>query len=308
MAGTVGMTQKAHLKNPEVLKALLEADLEMSYLNAHLKFGVISTSDDTLVGQAGDRINVVAYNYLGSAEDVAEGEEISVERLQATEKISPVIKKSAKGLSISDEALLTAYGDPYGEALKQIQLSLRDKMDKDILAELNKAILTHDASLGGTDGTTPTPIEYSSILKGVGKFQDEEDGRYVLFIHPNQKVDIMSDKMFELANNLKDEFLTEGAIGRIAGCDVIVSRRVPFATDKYTNFICKPEAVKVLTKKGVQIEVERKAKTKSNEIYADTHYVCWLEFGDRVVKLITGAGFTTDTPKHWDAPNVVPRA
>lgn len=299
MAGTAGMTKKEHLKNPEVLRALLEADLEMTYLNAHLKFGVIATSDTTLEGQPGDRINVVAYNYLGSAEVVGEGEEISVERLQATEKISPVIRKCAKGLSISDEALLTAYGNPYQEALTQIRLSLRDKMDKDILAELNKAILVQDSK--------EAIIDYGAVISAVGKFQDEEDDNYILFIHPNQKVDIMGDKLFEKASDLKDTFLTEGAIGRIAGCDIIVSRRVPFADGVYTNFVCKSSAVKILTKKGVQIEVERKAKTKSNEIYADAHYVCWLEFGDRCAKLLTKEGYTTATPVHWGASNVVPR-
>lgn len=291
-----GVTVKANLKRPEVLQALLESDIEMRLIHAKLRFKELAIIDDTLVGQPGDKINVVAYNYIGDASVVGEGEEISIEQLTGTEKVSPEIRKTGKGVQITDEAILTAYGNPVGEAKAQIELAIRDKFDKDIMAELDKAVLVQD-------GSTEV-INYQSIVKGVGKFQDEEEGTYLLYIHPDQKVDLVADKMFEYAHNLKDSMLVEGALGKIGGCYVLVSRRVPRNAGVYTNYICKREAVKVLTKRGVQVEVDRNIRTQSNDIVATTHYVCWLQFGDRVVKLKTKAGFVTETPVKWDAPTI----
>lgn len=303
MAGSADMTKKAQLKRPEVLKELLEADLEMSLIGAKLKMKTIATMDNTLEGQPGDKINVIAYNYLGSAEDLAEGEEVTIDKLQAIEKISPEIKKVAKAIKITDEAVLSAYGDPVAEARKQIELSVKDKIDSNIMGSLDVAPLKHDNKAG--------IIDYGNILQAAGLFCDEEEEQYVLFIHPNQRVDIMSDKLFEKANLLKDELLTEGAIGRIAGCDVIVSRRVhddkgieSGTGENWVNYICKKEAVKILTKKGVELEVERNATTFSNTIIASAHYVTWLEFGDRAIRMINKKGYKAETPTHFDGANV----
>lgn len=300
-------TKKANLKNPEVLRELLEADLEMLHIQAKLRFAGISTIDNTLVGQPGDRINVVGYNYLGAAVDVAEAEEITIEKLQSTEKISPVIKKIGKGSSITDEALLTAYGDPVGETKKQIELAIKDKLDADIMKELGTAPLTHDNS--------SAIIGFDAIMEATGKFCDEEEENYVLFLHPNQKNDIVKDPNFEKASQILGGILTEGAIGRIAGCDIILSRRVPVAkvgesgseVDVFTNFIVKEKPVKILTKRGVLVETDRNIKGSYNEVVATAHYVCWLEFADKVVKMTNKRGYSADVPAHWEAENVTPR-
>ena len=297
----MAVTMKDKLKNPEIIKQLLEDDLSMDKIGAKLKFASIATFDNTLVGQPGDRINVTAYNYIGAAEEGTENGEITVEALTQTEKLSPIIKKLVKGTAITDEAIMTAHGDPLSELSKQITLSFQDKLDSSIQEELSKAplVTAEDPTLESDVTALPT-ISYNSLLEAQGLFCDEEDGQYTIFIHPNQKVDVLNQDTFEKADTLKDNLLLNGFIGRMAGVDFVMSRRVKKITigdtSYFENYIVKPEAVKVLQKREVFIEPEREAKYKRTSLFADAHYVTYLEFADRVVKCLFKAGFEADVP------------
>lgn len=304
MAQTAGLTSTKNLLIPEVLKELLEADLEMKYIHAHLKFGKIATIDTTLQGVAGDSVTVMAYNYIGAAEDVAEGELITATQLTASKTVSPKIKKAAKSTALTDEAAEITYGDPAKVLKEQIQLSISHKMDNDILTCLETAPLAYD-DLANTDGAgaTKAPIRYSSVLNAVGLFEDEDAEKYALYAHPRQRIDLLRDETFEKVSEItKDVMFFDGAIGRIADCDVVLSKRVPTVkvggagADKddvasYVNFIVKPDAVKVLTKRGMKIETERQPERSQTAVYVTALYTCWLEFGDRVVKLLSPAGY-----------------
>lgn len=304
MAVVTGTTVKRNLKDPEVLKELVESDLEMSYIHAGLKYGKVASIDNTLEGTAGSSITVIAYNYIGEAVEVGEGEEIAVSQLTGVQAVSPVVKKSGKGTAITDEAVEIAYGDPAGELKKQISLAIQHKIDNDILDCLKTAPLVYDDLTN--DVTKPKPIRYESVLNAVGKFEDEEIGNYAIFVHPNQRIDLLSDAAFEKVSEMtKDSFFFDGAIGKIADCDIILSRRVPTVKKggsgqdaeniaSYINFIVKPQAVKLLTKRNLLVETFRNAKRKQTEVYADAIYAVWLEFGDRVVKLLSPVGFGAD--------------
>lgn len=315
------LTVTKNLKDPEVLQTLLESDLEMSLIHAKLKYGKVAKIDDTLQGRPGSTVDVVAYNYIGPAVDTAEGATITISQLTQQEVKSPKIKKVTKGTALTDEAALVSYGDPVGAIAEQIRLSIRDKMDEDIRLALEDAPLVYDDTVNtaGASGTV-APIRYGSVLNAIGMFEDEELGDYAIFIHPNQRVDLMSDEAFtKVSDATKDTFFFTGAIGKIADADVIVSRRVPTTkvggagADKdniasYTNYIVKPDAVKLLTKRGVLVETKRAPEKTQTEVYAHAHYVCWLEFGDRVVKLKSKAkyGVANTIPAHLKgATNIV---
>ena len=73
-------------------------------------------------------------------------------------------------MSISDEAILSGYGDPVGEIGNQLIVSLASKVDGDVLALLTNATLIHPV-------VTVTPNEINNALVKMG--EDFEGDKYL---------------------------------------------------------------------------------------------------------------------------------
>ena len=101
------ITKLQNMINPEVLASMVDGELEFA-----IKFAPLATIDKTLVGRPGNTVSLPAYKMIGEAADVEEGEAIPVEAL-ATESVDVKVKKAGKGVRITDEAILSGYGDPY---------------------------------------------------------------------------------------------------------------------------------------------------------------------------------------------------
>ena len=124
----MAVTKLENMIDPEVMGAMIQAELPQA-----LKFTGIAQIDTTLQGRPGDEITVPSYKYIGDAVDVAEGAAIDYDLLETTtRKIS--IKKAAKGVELTDESVLSGYGDPVGEAQRQVRMALAAKIDNDVLA------------------------------------------------------------------------------------------------------------------------------------------------------------------------------
>ena len=108
------MTKLANLVDPEVM-----ADMVSATLPKKIKFTPIAHIDTTLVGQPGDTITVPKYAYIGDAEDIAEGVAMGTTVLTAS-TTKATVKKAGKGVEITDESVLSGYGDPLGNATDQL--------------------------------------------------------------------------------------------------------------------------------------------------------------------------------------------
>ena len=119
----MAITKIEDMINPEVLAPMISAKIEKKIIVSK-----IAKVDNTLVGQPGNEVTVPQYKYIGDAEDVAEGVAMGTAKLE-TGSTSFKIKKAGKGVSITDEAILSGYGDPVGESEKQLATSIANKIE-----------------------------------------------------------------------------------------------------------------------------------------------------------------------------------
>lgn len=261
----MAQTKIANVINPEVLADMIQGELT----NAIRFSNTVASIDTSLVAQPGDTIRIPVWAYIGNAADLAEGVADIPVVLSAT-SATATVKKVAKSVELTDEVILSGYGDPLGEASRQIALSIGGKVDADVLAALKTATLTAGDAL--------TSISYAGIVAATMKFGDEEVGEAkYLFVNPMQYGEILLDTRFEAA---APEVVRSGIVGRIAGCDVMVTKQLADGE----ALISKANAVKVYMKRDVMVEPDRNVLAKTNIIAADQHYVAKLVNAGKAVK------------------------
>lgn len=224
------LTKTTTLVNGDVFDPQVVSDMIKAKVSAKAAMTGYIKVDSTLSGNAGSTVTVPRWGYIGAAEDYAEGTPIDTTKMAFTTS-QYGIKKIGKGVMLTDEAQLSGYGNPMGTATAQIALSISEKLDNDRLDVLYESKNVCDASTAA--------IKYSAIVDGVDMFNEEEDSRKVILIHSKQKTQLRKDADFIAADKIGSDLLTNGAIGRIAGCDVVVSNKVKNEGGVYYNPIIK---------------------------------------------------------------------
>lgn len=206
------VTKLASLINPEVMADMINAKLEK-------KIRVIPYAkvDTTLQGNAGDTISIPKFEYIGDAVDVAEGEEIPTRELTATSK-QYTIKKAGIGGILTDEAVLSGYGNPVGELNNQVANSLASKCDEDAMNELYKADTAYMK--------TSEAIGYEAIVEAIDLFEEEVNSEKVMFIHPKQVSTLRKDPDFISREKYGNQVMIDGEIGMIANTRIVASKKV----------------------------------------------------------------------------------
>ncbi|WP_297637935.1 N4-gp56 family major capsid protein [uncultured Clostridium sp.] len=247
-------------------------------LPAKLRFGGLAKVDNTLVGQPGDTIKVEKYAYMGAAEKVEEGKAIPVGDLTMTSQ-SVTLAKAGKGFKLTDEEIQRRGNEVVNEGKNQLTMSIADKIDDDSYAALKTTKLKYNCA---------TSIKFQEILKAKALFQSENDGeKFALYIHPDQEADIILDPGFMPSSKLNDSYVVEGAIGRIAGCDVIKSLKVKKVANKYHDVIVRESALGIKLGKSVGIEDARDASVQTTTWYGSEVYVVYLAKDNGAVELVT---------------------
>lgn len=290
MSVNATMTVLGNLINPEVMTDMISATLPKK-----IKFSRIAGVDTTLEGREGDTVTIPKYAYIGDAEDVAEGVALGTVSLTAT-TTKVTVKKAGKATEISDEAILSAHGDTVGESVNQLAMAVASKIDDDCVRALNTATLKYDGSTGA--------ISYEGIVKAIDLLEDESDTPVskVIFVHPKQVTQLRLDADFRDLNKYPMPVIMTGAIGSIAGAQVIVSKRV--TTDESGNYVnpivvvdtadpneattadkfaTSSPALTIYLKRAVNVETDRDILKSTNVIKTDEHYVVALTNDSKVV-------------------------
>lgn len=265
-------TMMAQMINPEVMGDMINAKIE-----ALAKLTPYAKVDTSLVGVPGDTKTVPSWNYIGDAEDVAEGAEVGLTQMTAS-SATFTIKKAMKAVGITQEAINSGLGNPVGQAEHQLAKSIVGKVDNDVL----EAALT-----GSVIVDTGAVIGYEGIVSATTKFEDEEDGtEKVMFIHPKQEGQLLLDPNFLSADKFTAGVAVNGAIGKIAGCWIKKSKKIKAKSGAYTCPIIKMEpdspeteytedelpALTIFLKKDVSVDHEWFPKKQQHDITAAKYY------------------------------------
>ncbi len=272
-------TKIEQMVNPEVL-----ADMVSAKLPKMIKFTPLAYVERELVGQPGNTVTVAKWVYSGDAKDITEGEAIVPDQL-TTDKSTMTIKKAGKGVEVTDEALLSGYGDPLGQAAHQIALAIANKVDNDLATEAAKA----------TQYVDDAPTTGDALDKALAVFSDEEDAHYVAVINPEDAIALRSNTVKEWlrGSEIGANTVVSGTFGETHGAQIVRSKKVtkgkgflvkvsPVETD--TDDVAKYGAFVINLKRDVAIETDRDILKKTTVITGDEHYGVYLYDPTKVVK------------------------
>lgn len=205
-------TTLSDLINPEVMADMISAKVPDKIIVTPF-----AKVDSTLTGQPGDTITVPQYAYIGDAVDVAEG--VAAETVKLTSSTTQVkVKKAMKAVELTDEAVLSGYGNPVGEANNQLAKAIASKADADAMEALINAQLIYDGS--------GAQVAYAGIVDAIDLFNEEINTEKVMFVHPKQVTKLRKDSDFISADKYTSGVMVSGEIGTVANTRIVPSRRV----------------------------------------------------------------------------------
>ncbi|ASH42173.1 N4-gp56 family major capsid protein [Listeria monocytogenes] len=272
-------TKLANLIDPEVMAPMISAQLPKA-----IKFGGIAPIDNSLEGQPGSEITVPKFKYIGDAQDVAEGAAIDYSALE-TESVKHGIKKAGKGVKITDEAVLSGYGNPVGEAQTQIRMSIASKVDNDILAEALTTTLEVKSAINidlidqieNTFVDAPDAIEDEAITSTGVLFLNHKDAA---------KLRKEAAESWTRASQLGDNLLVKGVFGELLGWEIVRTKKLTVGT----GLAVKAGALKTFLKRNILAEVGRDMDHKLTKFNADQHYAVALVDETKAVKVVPVSG------------------
>jgi len=270
----MAVTMLQDLINPQVMADMISAELENK-----LRATKFFKTNRTLTGRAGDTITVPAWKYIGAAADLPENERGEVTQME-TQDISYTVKKAVKNVSLTDESVLSGYGDPVGEATRQLRMSIQDKMDDDAI-ELLKGITADNGHVHNITGA----ITYNDIIDALylmEQFREEQGIPAWLMVSPATAKDIRkSPEFIDNPTALRDRTISNGTIEQFAGCIIIISGKL----SDNEAYILTPNCFTAFMKRDISVESEREMLYKRTLIGSDCHYVVAVEDYDKLVAI-----------------------
>lgn len=285
-------TMIADLINPEVMADMISAKVEKKIVVAPF-----AKVDNTLVGQAGNTITVPQYKYIGDAEDIAEGVACETVKLEAS-TTQATVKKAMKAVDITDEAVLSGYGEPVAQANEQLAKSIAAKLDNDALDAITtiyeESTAPNGVQLVFDNNGAPAAISYAGIVDAIDLFAEEVQSEKVMFVNPKQVTKLRKDADFISADKYNNDVVMRGEIGLIAGTRIVPSKKViQDESGNYLNPIVKlnndaeseedAPAITIYLKRDTNVEQERDTLARKTMISVDKHYTVALSNQSKVV-------------------------
>jgi N4-gp56 family major capsid protein len=283
----MAITKLSDLINPEVMGNYVDTKM----IDA-IKLSPLCSINTELQGNAGDTLTIPVYSYIGEADTISEAGTVTSVILQATSS-TVGIQKIVKNVDISDEALLSAFGDPISEIERQFAMSMAEKIENDLYTAIEGISATRvldystDNESGGT-ALTAQPIDKETISDAIMELFGEDFNEEVyMIVSPYQYAQLRKDADFVSIQN--GQAVINGVVGQIYGVNLIVSNRVvaneattTVGSYFYKNAIVKQGGLEILLKRNTTIETDRNVATKVSTISADRHYGVYVKNESKV--------------------------
>lgn len=278
----MAQTLLANMVNPEVM-----ADMIDKKLVDLMRFAPLAEIDTTLQGRPGDTITLPSFNYIGDANTLSEGASLNTVVLSTT-KANATIHKVAQGVEITDEAVLSGFGDPIGEAVDQLALAIASRVDNEVLSILH-AIDANSPMYMATANNTVYPAA-TDIIAGLTLFgEDIDDGATIALVSPavyQQMRTVSGANAWVPASEIAAGIAVRGVVGEFQGCQVVVSNKLKTTGDGVGDiFLVKPGALRIFLKRDTLVESSRDILKFTTVITASKHFVAYLYNAAKAVRI-----------------------
>jgi hypothetical protein len=243
--------------------------------NSHLDLARFVTVDNTLVGVAGMKKIINRYTATkNNTEKLAMGVGNSKSIEVSFTPVEYTIALAQNKFSYYDEQEMT---DPMlvPVGMEMAGADLYNTQNADIFAEFNKTSQTVDTSALDFDAfADASAVLNLENLEGVEKFA---------FVCP---LDVA-----EIRKNMKETlqyvqaFATSGYVGSVAGINIYTKKDAV----EGTVIMGTKQAVTLFNKRGIEIEQERDADVRKNDIFSRKYYVVALTDETKAVKIVKKA-------------------
>lgn len=253
---------------------VLANEIEDQY-NSKLDLIRFCTVDNSLVGVAGDTKKINVYSATNGTEKLAmgEGNTQNIEVTYSQEEYT--IQMAQNRFPYYDEEEMR---DPLvvQTGLRHMTTDMFNTVQADIFAEFNKATQTVNVSSGDYFAAF---VDAVALLPG----ENQEDLEVFAFVHPKDKATIRK----ALKDDLKyvEAYVRAGYIGTVAGVNLYTK------ADAVEGTICggTREAVTLFNKRGTEVEQERDANIRLNEIYSRKYYLAAMTDATKCFKIVKSA-------------------
>lgn len=240
-------------------------------LNSKLDLVRFCTVDNSLVGVAGDTKKVRVYQATNGTEKLAMGDGNSKNIEVTYADVDYTIQLAQNRFPYYDEELMK---DPMviQTGLRHMTTDMVNTLQDDIYAEFAKATLAVEGA----------SFAFGDFVDAVAKLEMEniEGVEVFAFVAP--------EDMATLRKNLKDDlkyvesFVRTGYLGTVGGVNLYTKANAT----KGTIVGGTREAVTLFNKKGVEVEQERDANVRLNEIYSRKYYLAALTDATKCFKIV----------------------
>lgn len=220
-----------------------------------------------IAGQAGKTIQVPKYPAI-AAGDLTEGTDMSSTTV-STSSVAVTVGEVGAQVVLTDLAAMGA-GNPADELGTVLGNAIATKIDTDLIG------LFTGFSAGF--GAAAAELTVADLFKAAATLRaNKVTGSMAAVVHPFQAYQLKAGLTNTFANpnggDLQNEAMRNGYVGSIAGIDVYESANVAIdGNDDAIGAVFAPEALAIALKSDFNLEVQRDASLRANELNATAVY------------------------------------